>query len=533
MANKLKRITALALALVMTAVTLSGCSSSSEDEEQMPELPENIEKSDEEIKYYAADDVFSLNCNRNESFNPFVSKNVSNLIVSQLLYDNLYDVDETYTAVPNIIKEAKSEDGKGWMLTVDTDEKFWDGSTVTAQDVNYSIRMAKGSPQYSAKLKAIMGVSALDAETVAINLYYADKQLPLLLSIPVIKDGSNDEAVPMGTGPYKINSVKTELNAVNKSADLPTDTILLKEYKAVEDILNAYSDSTIDLVTNDPNGMMNLGYGSSNEVRHYPTTSMHYLGFNSNSKYFSNPKVRRALNFVVDRQTISMDVMKGAMTPSALPINPASALYNNRYSELFTYSQKKCDTAFKRAEVDDYDEDGLREMKVSDIPVEIDIDFIVCNENAKKVDAARQIANNLTQLGITVNIRELSFEKYQSELQNGNFDMYYAETMLTPDFSLRQLLIYGKNLNFGNFADSTLEQYIDNYLSADDENRQNEADVLYKYIADNAPIVTIGFEKKQVITHNNAISGIRPTQYNIFNNLENWEFKKREGKDND
>lgn len=521
---RFKKAISLILIAALSAATLCGCGGQNTEDER-EEIPENVEISGEEISYYAADDVFSLNCNRSESFNPLVTRNLPNLLVSQLMYDNMYEVDETYTAVPNIIESSRTEDGKGWMFIVDTDRTFWDGSQVTASDVAYSIARAMRSPQYSDRLKVIMGVSAMDVESVAINLYYADMQLPTLLSIPVIKNGTNDELAPMGTGKYAINSEKTELNAVDPNAGLPVDTIYLKEFTDVADILGAYKDSTIDLVTNDPNGIMSLGYGSLNEIRYYQSTCMHYLGFNAYSRFFSVPEARGAMNYVVNREEIALDIMDGMITPSPLPINPASALFNEKFSELFAYSQSRSEAAFEKANVKDFDEDDLCEIEVTGIPIEIEIDFIVCSDNSKKVAAAESIANNLTELGITVNLRELPFDTFRSELQNGNFDMYYAETMLTPDFNLRPLLIFDQNLNYGQMADTVLEEKIYEYLAADDESRQMQADLLYKYIADTGPIITIGFEKKQVVTHSNAIAGIDPLQYNIFNDFENWEFK--------
>ena len=41
-----------------------------------------------------------------------------------------------------------------------------------------------------------------------------------------------------------------------------------------------------------------------------------------------------------------------------------------------------------------------------------------------------------------------------------------------------------------------------------EEGRQKSADLMFKYITDTAPIVTVCFEKQQVITHRGVISGM-------------------------
>ena len=100
--------------------------------------------------------------------------------------------------------------------------------------------------------------------------------------------------------------------------------------------------------------------------------------------------------------------------------------------------------------------------------------------------------------------------------------MYYAETKLTADFDPGVLMLSGEALNYGKFSDNVLADYINDYMSAPDEERQYYADFMFKYISETAPIVTVCFEKHQVITHRGVISGMKPTQFNVFQNLNEW-----------
>ena len=524
MAKRYKNIIFVSLLISLVTSLLSACGNkSAENEAPVPEISDTQSK---QADYYKADNVFSLNCNKTYSFNPFTTTNASNIICTQLMYDMLFNVDESFTPVPNLITDYKSDDGKCWYFYVDTSVKFWDGTTLTAQDVAYSIQRAMRSPQFSARLKPIMGISAMDASMFIINLYDVDMQFPSLLNIPVIKYGTIEDFSPLGTGPYMPDTDYTKLTAFAdyRNADsLPTDTIYLKEYTETEDIITAFENSEIDLVTNDPTGFYNIGFGSANEIRLYPTTNMQYLGFNSSSRFFSNQLCRRAMTYVVDREQIVTDFMGGAASAAALPMNPTCSVYNDAYSEIISYSVKKGEAAFDEAEVQDYDDDGKREIMITGIPCEIDINFIVCSDSPMKVEAARSIANNLMNMGITVNLRELSWDDYLAALTNGDFDMYYAETKLGADFSLRSLLLSGGSLNFGKFSDDLLEQHINDYMASGEEQRQKNADLMFKYITDTAPIVTVCFDKQEVITHRGVVSGMKPTVYNIFNGIEDWK----------
>ncbi|MEG1404424.1 MAG: ABC transporter substrate-binding protein [Oscillospiraceae bacterium] len=523
MANKIKRPLLIALAAALIVGAFSGCAQDSNSEAPLPDFSQS-----ETVRpnQNAADNVFSLNCDREISFNPFTTTNSSNIICTQLMYDTLFELDESFTPTVVLIKNYKSDDGKCWYFDIDPDVKFWDGSALTAQDAAYSIQRAMRSPQFSARLKCIIGVSAIDEKTFVINLSYVDMQFPALLNIPVIKYGTAEDFTPMGTGPYKPDEGLTKLSAFSehKNAEkLPVDTVYLKEYKIAEDIISAFENSEIDLVTNDPTGFFNLGYGSANEIRSFATTNMHYLGFNSKSTFFSNQLFRKAMAYVVDRDHIVSDVLGGAASAATLPINPTSPAYNDSYSENISYSVKKCEAALDAAEVQDYDTDGRREIKVTGIPVELDIKFVVCNDSPTKVAAARAIAKNMDELGITVTLHELSWDSYISALSNGNFDMYYAETKMTSDFSPRELLRTGGKLNYGKFSDPVLEENINAYMASKPEGRQEAANNMFKQITDTAPIVTICFEKQQVITHRGVITGMKPTQANVFHGLDKWK----------
>ena len=524
MAKKIRNIVLSCLVLSLFTGLFAGCGTGENVGEEA--APEVTDTQTEQTDYYKSDNVFSLNCNKEYSFNPFTTTNASNIICTQAMYDTLLSVDENFAVTPNLVKSYESDDGQSWRFYVDTSVKFWDGTTLTATDAAYSLQRAMRSPQFKSRFQGVFGVSAMDESLFIVTLNYPDMLFPALLDIPVIKNGTVEDYAPMGTGPYMPDEQYTKLTAFpdyRNYAKLPTDTIYLKEIKETEDVITAFENSDIDLVTNDPTGVYSLGYGSANEIRSCPTTNMHYLGFNSKSRFFSNPNCRKAMTYVVDREHIVTDYLDGAASAATLPMNPTCALYNDAYSDIISYSVKKSEAAFDAAEVQDYDDDGKREQMVTGIPVEISVNFIVCSDSPAKVQAAQSIADNLMNLGITVNLRLLSWTEYTAALAAGDFDMYYAEVRLTNDFSIRSLLFEGGGLNYGLFSDSALEQCVNDFMASPEEGRQKAADMMFKYLTDTAPIVPICFEKSQVITHRGVVSGMKPTKDNVFNGIEDWK----------
>ena len=476
----------------------------------------------------AADHVFSLNSDQSGTFHPYNDTSVLNHLFMPLVFESLFELDGNFNVSNKLVTKVESfNDGELWCFYIDTGAKFHDGTNLTAKDCAYSVSRAKQSKEYAGRLANMYGVSTMSDEMFMVSLYKPDLQFPSLLNIPVVKSGSmGEKTVPVGTGPYKFNEDHTALEIWQEhklAGELPIDTIYLKSYSGPEETITAFEKSSIDLVNNDPTGLSDLGYGSATEKRYINTTNMHYLGFNQKSTFFCYPKFRYFVTFAIDRDEIVTDCMEGAAVGATLPISPLSSLYNQNFARNYNFSLERAETSLKNAGADDLDADGLREFLMGSVVVDIKIDFIVCGDSAAKVGAARNIAEKMRELGLDVNLRELSWNDYQTALEEGEYDMYYAEVKLSSNFDVSQLLAEKGELNFGGIDDPGYETYIDQYLASTEETRQMNCELMCKYFTDTAPIVPVLFEKTELLTHRNVVKNANPTQYNVFYGMENWK----------
>lgn len=519
-----KKITTLLLAAALTL--LAGCGGTAgTDTQSGDDYVEGQIAGTEARLTYAADSVFSLNSDAESGFNPYTTSSADNRLADQLVYENIFEVDDDYNLSSRIITKYETSDGLYWYFYVDTGIEMHDGTNLTAADVAYSLQQAARSSRYSGRFSYLWGTSATGDDVFCVTLSKADLMLPYLLTVPVVKYGSIGEDTPAGTGPYRFSDDKTSLKAFDGYpgyADLPVDTVYLKEYDTVEDTIAAYESSKIDLALNDPTNSTNLGYGGNNEVRTYTTTNLHYLGVNMSSPFLQYASCRYALQFAVDRKSAAQDLLQGAAVADALPIPPSSPLYDASLASGLAYDLDRCLLVLNNSDVEDYDGDGKLEYPVTGVPMEISLDLIVCSESTGKADIAKMIAEDLAGIGLTVNVRELSWDDYQTALQTGDFDLYYGEVALTADFDLSRLLTEGGSLNYCGITDPAYAQYIDQYLASDDDTRQANCSQMLSYIAETAPIIPICFERRQVISHRNVISGMDPGPYNIFFDITNW-----------
>jgi peptide/nickel transport system substrate-binding protein len=521
------RFTAGLLSVLLLA-SLAGCGSgetAGNGQEHTDFAPE--EMSGETLGAgYAADHVFSLHIERDKSLNPISTVSSANMLVDSLVYETLFEVDGNYEVSSRLVKDWSTIDGgTTWLFHMDESVLFHDGGGLTAYDAAYSIGRAQRTAYYGTRLSLIYGVSAMDNSLLMISLQYPNMQFPSRLVVPIIRDGTMNDEVPPGTGRYRYSEDLSKLTVFQEHPDadrLPVEEIYLKSFSDAGAAILGFEDSLIDLVTNNPTGTNSLGYGGSNEVRYYGTNNMHYLGFNTFSYFLCYPEYRRALNYAVDRDYIVREAMNGYAVASALPISPQSPLFNENLNAALSYSLTKCLRAFDDVEVADHDMDGKLEYMVTGIPIEINIDFIVCGESSAKRKAARKIADDMKSMGLTVNLRELSWRDYEKALEEGDFDMYYGEVRLTADFDLMPFLSNKGKLNYGGFKDVGYEAAVAAYLAADDAGRAASCDAMCSAVAQYATIIPICFEKEEVISHRGVISGLNPNQYSIFHNMTEW-----------
>ena len=351
------------------------------------------------------------------------------------------------------------------------------------------------------------------------------------MNIPVIKSGTHGDKRPIGSGSYMYNEEGTELHAFegyHSYETLPVDTVYLKEYPTADGTISAFEDSYIDVVINDPSSYTNLGYADTNEIHTFATTNMHYVAFNEESPLGRQNYFRYAMQFAFKRSKL-VELLNGNAVSSALPAYPTVDFYPDDLARSLNYNLDMCKQILENVGIKDYDEDGWLEY-MSGTPQEIEINFIVNSDSSAKNGIVNQFAEDMESIGLKVAVRALTWSEFQLALEEGDFDMYYGEVRLRNNFDLTELLqVRDKdnektNLNFTNSRDMSAEAYINQYLGAADTSRPAAFKMLCEHITTTAAsLITIGFEKQQIITHRGVIKGVNANLGNPLYGFENWE----------
>lgn len=534
-----KRILLLLLAAAML-LSLAGCAGTKIN---WNEVPDSTGGRDVQ-RAVGLDKVFSLNSNPRYSFNPMVATNRANQLICDLVYENMVELNNNFEVIPNVILDWKcNDDGTLWTFTIDPERKFSDGDPVTPSDLCYSMGMCINADRFKGRFSSYQGASPMGEDQFQVTLGIGDTQLIKLMNLPIIKRGTydtKDGVRPIGSGPYCYNEDNTELVANEyypSYRTLPVKTIYIKEYTNAADTIAAYEDSYLDVVVNDPSSYSSLGYASTNEIHTFATTNMHYVAFNEESMLGRYSYFRVAMQYAFDRAYLE-ELLDGNAVATPVPMYPTCKDYPQQLASVLEFNLDTCKRVLEGAGVQDYDEDGMLEF-MSGSPQEINLNFVICADSAAKSGVANKFKEDMASIGLQVTVHELTWDNYKKALEEGvvqvgnkelTMDMYYGEVQLRANFDLTELLQTrdeeknGRtNINFTRSNDASIEGWINQYLQANDASRTSAYYQLAEYITRSVgSLVTIGFERQQIITHRGVCKGIDANAGNPLYNFANW-----------
>ena len=132
------------------------------------------------------------------------------------------------------------------------------------------------------------------------------------------------------------------------------------------------------------------------------------------------------------------------------------------------------------------------------------------------MEAAETIAGELEALGCAVTLDVLPWGEFAQALDRGQFDLYVAETTLTPDFDLAPLLTSGGAVNRGGFSSAQVDALLTQSRTQTGEERVTTFVNLYGATAELAPIIPVCFKNGSVVAQWGALEGFKFTRRNIF-----------------
>ena len=231
-----------------------------------------------------------------------------------------------------------NEDGTVWTFHIREEVRFHDGSALDAGDVVYSIKRVidpdYGSPARAA-VKMIEHIEATGPLTVRMRLGSTFADLPLQLMDPrlrIIPEGSGEtvDQTGIGTGPFKVETFDpdgiTVLTAYEEYWEGPPALARI-EVIGVPDAqarLQAFLSGQLDMERGiAPVLRRALDKSLRYQLLEIPTGNWMGLAFRTDMAPFDDPRVRRALRLVVDRdEMLDLALDGGGVVSCDTPVAP-------------------------------------------------------------------------------------------------------------------------------------------------------------------------------------------------------------------
>lgn len=500
------------LLLFALCLTLSGCwkdDPAAEDDALIGLIDGSSTEEDDVIPITS----FSLPIQSGETLDPITCSDGIQQMVGALLYEGLFELDETFAPQKLLCSDyTSSEDYTVWTFTLREGVTFSDGSALSAQDVVSSLQRAKASARYGARLAAVSSIRAQDGRVV-VTLTAGNNRFPALLDIPIVSQASAGNTVPIGTGPYRYEAGDgTSPSLVKndtwwKGESVPVDKIPLQLVDEDHSLSYLFSSHEIQMLVTDYTGSDPVSYKGSISVTDAAATTMQYLGFNCTGGPFADAALRRAVSKGIYRESICKAYFSGHASSAQFPVSPVSQWYPASLE--IPYSTETFAQAMEEA--------GYRTGSRS-----VSVEMLVCEGNSFRLSAAKAIAAALSVYDLKVSIKTLPYEEYAAALQSGNFDLYYGEVRMTPDFNCAALIGTGSSLNYGRFSDPALDAQITTaFTTASAPSSANET--MFTTFQQAAPIAVICFKSQSVVMQGGVVDEITPTCANPFYQLSDWE----------
>lgn len=361
--------------------------------------------------------------------NPILAISDSDRDLAALIYSGLMRPDGKGKLAPDLAERYEiSEDGLVYTFTLRGDAQFHDGRKVTADDVVFTVNLAKNSIVKSPLRANWEGVEAEATAEGHVQFMLKRAYAPFLenatLGIlpkhvwekvdPNEVSLSNLNLRPVGSGAWRVEEVSLKESGIVDSYTLKSfraylhgepfiRKMILRFYPSEVELLNAYETGAVDaLGAISPQNIRKVERRGG-DIKTLTLPRIFGVFFNQNEKsLFVEKEAREALHLATDKERIVKEVLEGYGAAASSPIPPGilGALQDNE-SE---FDIERARAILEKAGWVKNVETGIYE-KIENKKVTKELSFSVSTSNAPDlVRAADIIKQNWAELGAKVEV---------------------------------------------------------------------------------------------------------------------------------
>ncbi len=435
----MKKIIPLLLILVLV---LSGCGGNS----GTTKSSDQNQKAKDTFVFAQGADITSLD--------PQIGKETSAITVTGNIFDTLVAYNSEMEIVPSLAESWERVSDTSIKFALRQGVKFHNGDTMTADDVKFSIERAMKSPQVSYIVDFISSVEKVDDYTVIVNTkepfapliaHLANPAIAIVPQKVVQADEKGFALHPIGTGPYKFVEWKQGEYAKLEAFDdyfmgkPKTEYIIMKVVPENSQRIIALETGEVDAAYDIlPNDISKVKENKDLTLMTTPSARCIYLSLNTKAKGpMSNPDVRHAIEYALDKETITKTALYGIGQAASCIIPPVAFGYN------------------KERPVSEFNKDKAKELlKKAGYPDGFEI-TLWTDDDQSRVELCQIVQSELAEIGIKVNMEVMEFGTLLSRLSEPDHPMvmeFWTTSTADANYTYYSLFYSGSSADAGNDA---------------------------------------------------------------------------------
>jgi peptide/nickel transport system substrate-binding protein len=378
--------------------------------------------------------------------------------IDRLIFSGIFTFDSQGLPQPDLAESwGVSLDGKIYNVTIRPNAVWHDGQPVTSDDFLFTLDLIRNKdssiPEDVRSMWEQVKVSALDNKTLRFELaepfapfldYMTFGILPkhILGTLPIDQLINSDFNIhPIGSGPYKFDSLKIDHNQINGVAlkifpefygQKPyIEQVVFQFFSNPPDALDAYKQGEVNGISQVSLDILDEAVKEKNlnlYSSRLPKISLVLFNLkNSDVSFFQDKVLRQALMIGLNRQWIVDNLLKGQAIIADNPILPGNWA-NFDGIKKYGFDQAEAISMLKEAGYTlDPDGSGIR---VKDkVPLKF---TLVYPDDELHASIARSVQNDWLNLGVNVELQAVSYDSLLNDyLSPRNFQA----ALIDQDFS--------------------------------------------------------------------------------------------------
>ncbi|GAA2539646.1 ABC transporter substrate-binding protein [Winogradskya consettensis] len=464
-----------------------------------------------------------------ENHNPFVSTSAANSLGYRwALYEPLLMWNPVKPADPSKPWLASgvewTPDFKKATITVRDNATWTDGQKVTGDDVAFTMNLLKKVEAFNT-LAAPIGDATAAGNVVTVNFTASmfvlkDKFLGQTPIVPKhqwesIADPSKDPIKdPIGSGPYKLKSFTPQTITLSvKDSGYWQDLPQVKELRYTSYTDNNAQTTALADGSNEWAFVFIPNYKTvflDKDPAHYkvwapPVLGIHGVYINTTIKPFDDPKLRQAMNMVVNREDIFNQAEAGYFHPQVTNVTGLPSPAGDAFvTEAYKGKNLTVDVPGAKALLESagYKLNGTTLNDPSGKPVKLTLtDPSGWSDYQTSLEIVK---SNLAEIGITATVDKANQDAWTRNVEEGKFDATFRWTNggSTP-YDIYQTIMDGTALkpvgtaspggNFGRFNSPEATAALKAYANAsDDAARTTALATIQKIFVEQVPMIPVG-----------------------------------------